>query len=236
MNTTTDAICDTTAASSAAAYARDGFLVVPSLLTPAECAALKAEAASIMSGVGGRTVYVGLSAVSSLYRDLHADERLLRALRPLMPTGIAFMSDKAVFKSGAKRFATPWHIDEWYWRGTRPKLSVWIALDEARADNGCLTAVRGSHRTDWPYIQGTGAATNNEFPNVVERQAWNPADELTVALPQGGALIFSDRTLHGSTVNTSGADRWCAILTYHAPAEPEERFDLDFPARRVIER
>lgn len=222
----------------ATAWARDGFLIVPHLIDPSECAALKAEAARTMREHAGpeSTVLVGLSALSAAFRDLHADERILRHLRPVMPDGIAFLSDKAVFKSGAKRFATPWHIDAWYWERTRPKLSVWIALDEARPDNGCLTAVRGSHRRAWPHLAVPGGAANGEFTNVVERDAWDAADQLTVALPQGGALIFSDRTLHGSTVNTSGDDRWSAILTYHAPAEPEEAFDLSFPARRVLER
>ena len=47
----------------------------------------------------------------------------------IMPQGIAFLSDKIVIKAHDQRFATPWHADAFYWRGTRHKLSVWIALD-----------------------------------------------------------------------------------------------------------
>jgi ectoine hydroxylase-related dioxygenase (phytanoyl-CoA dioxygenase family) len=218
-----------------ATWERDGYLVLPALLTPAECAELKAEALAAMREHAGpeSTVFVGLSVVSRRFRDLHADERLVSALTPVMPDGIAFMSDKAVFKSGRKRFATPWHIDAFYWPGTRPKLSVWVALDEARADNGCLTAVRGSHRRGWTPAQGGGADTNHEFGNVIDRGGWDPADERACALGLGGAVVFSDRLVHGSTANASGEDRWSAILTYQAPAA-DEPFDLGFPARRVL--
>jgi hypothetical protein len=93
--------------------------------------------------------------------------------------------------------------------------------------------VRGSHRQDWRAAQGGGPETNNEFNNVIAGGGWAPADELACALPVGGAIVFSDRLVHGSTVNTSGQDRWCAILTYQAPGA-DEPFDLGFPARRVV--
>ena len=218
-----------------AAYARDGYVVLPSLFSAAECAALKAEARAAMSEHAGpeSTVFVGLSVVNARFRDLHADERLVDPLAALMPEGVMFMSDKAVFKSGNKRFATPWHVDASYWAGTRPKLSVWIALDEARADNGCLTVVRSSHRHEFAHAHDGGSATNNEFNNHIDRAAWSGDDELACPLAIGGAIVFSDRLVHGSMENTSGEDRWSAILTYQAPG-PDEPFDLGFPARRVV--
>jgi ectoine hydroxylase-related dioxygenase (phytanoyl-CoA dioxygenase family) len=218
-----------------ATYDRDGFIVIPDLLGPDECAALKAEAMAVTRRHAGpeATVYVGLSAASQRFRDLHADQRLLAALAPVMPDGVMFLSDKAVFKSGGKRFATPWHIDAFYWAGTRPKLSVWIALDEARDDNGCLTAVRGSHRREFAPGRGGGPETNGEFGNVITDRGWDALDEVVCAVPAGGAIVFGDRVVHGSRPNRSGEDRWSAILTYQGPA-PDEPFDLAFPARRVV--
>jgi ectoine hydroxylase-related dioxygenase (phytanoyl-CoA dioxygenase family) len=218
-----------------ATWERDGYLVLPALLTAAECAELKAEALAAMREHAGpeATVFVGLSVVSRRFRELHADERLLAALAPIMPDGVMFLSDKAVFKSGRKRFATPWHIDQFYWSGTRPKLSAWLALDEARADNGCLAVVRGSHRRDWPVARGGGPETNGEFGNVIADTGWDPADAGPCPLAVGGAVVFSDRLVHGSTVNRSGEDRWSAILTYQAPGA-DEPFDLAFPAQRAL--
>jgi ectoine hydroxylase-related dioxygenase (phytanoyl-CoA dioxygenase family) len=201
----------------------------------ASSAARQAEAAEQMRQHAHpeATVHVGLSLTSACFRDLHADERLLALLAPLMPEGVMFLSDKAVFKSGGKRFATPWHVDAAYWAGTRPKLSLWLALDEARTDNGCLTEVRGSHRRHFAHGRAGGIETNGEFPNVIADHGWDARDELACPLGIGGAIVFGDRLVHGSTANVAGADRWSAILTYQAPG-PDEPFDLGFPARRVV--
>lgn len=213
-------------------YAQNGFCVVPGLLTAAECHRLKAEAVSVMQqhAPPHATVYVGASVVSPLFRQLADDPRIVTVLRELMPAGIAFLSDKIVFKSGHQRFASPWHIDAFYWRGTRPKLSVWIALDDARAENGALVVVPGSHRQDW-----TAARMNTaEFANVIAQKTWAPDDEVVCELERGGAIFFSDRLVHGSCENTAGVDRYSIISTYHAPTRDEEEFDKMFPARHVI--
>lgn len=219
----------------AGGYARDGFVVAPGVLTRGECEALKAEAVALMREHAGSeaTVMVGVAAASERFRRLAGDPRLVDVISPLMPDGVMFMSDKFVFKSGAKRFATPWHVDQAYWRGTRTKLSVWVALDDARRDNGCMRVLRGGHARDWAHRDGGGAGTNGEFPNVISDPDWNADDEVACEVPQGGAIVFGDRLPHASFTNESGKDRYALILTYHAPTA-DEPFDLGFPARHVL--
>ena len=144
-----------------------------------------------------------------------------------------FLSDKFVFKSGQQTFATPWHYDAAYWPDTRPKLSVWIALDDATAENGALKVVRGSHRREWRHQQGDATQTNKEFTNIISESQWKPEDEVICELPRGGAIFFSDRTVHASCENKAGLDRYAIISTYHAPAGDDE-FDRNFAARHVI--
>jgi ectoine hydroxylase-related dioxygenase (phytanoyl-CoA dioxygenase family) len=217
-------------------YERDGFCVVTRLLTGQECAALKDEAQRILRehATGKGTVYVGAAVVSPLFYNLASHPQIVAVLSEIMPAGIAFMSDKIVFKSREQRFATPWHNDAFYWRGTRPKLSVWIALDEVTAANGALKVLPGSHLREWDALQSDGATTNHEFNNVVKETSWRPKDEIICELPAGGAIFFSDRLLHASTPNEAGADRFSIIITYHAPVADEEEFDLQFAARHVI--
>lgn len=219
----------------ASQYARDGFCVVPHLLSEEERRSLKAEAQRVLRehGNGKATVFVGAATVSPLFYNLASHPKIVEVLGEIMPEGIAFLSDKIVFKSQAQRFATPWHKDAFYWRGTRPKLSVWMALDEVTAANGALKVLPGSHLRDWDALQSEGAQTNHEFINVVKETAWNPYEESICELPAGGAIFFSDGLLHASTPNESGADRFSLISTYHAPAADEE-FDLQFMARHVI--
>lgn len=218
-----------------AAYSRDGFCIVTDLLTSLECLALKAEAQRVLreQALGKATVFVGASCVSPLFYELASHPKIIEVLSEIMPGGIAFLSDKIVFKSREQRFATPWHNDAFYWRGTRPKLSVWIALDKVAADNGALKVLPGSQAREWDAMQSDGASTNREFTNVVPEVMWRPDEEVICELPAGGAIFFSDRLLHASMPNTSGADRFSLISTYHAPASDEE-FDLQFKARHVI--
>ncbi len=219
----------------AAEFERNGFLVATRLLDDAACDGLKAEAVRLMDAHAApeASVYVGAAAVSAPFRNLAEDPRIVNILRALIPAGVMFLSDKIVLKSAAKAFASPWHIDAAYWPGTRPKLSVWIPLDDAAADNGTLVVVRGSHRQAWRHEQGSGQDTNNEFRNVIRDRQWPAADETVCAIPRGSAVFFSDRLVHGSRPNTAGRDRYTIISTYQAPA-PDEPFDLQYPARRVI--
>lgn len=217
-------------------YERDGFCSAAPLLSADECAVLKAEAERVLRerATGKGTVFVGAAVASPLFYNLASHPKIVAILREIMPDGIAFLSDKIVFKSQAQRFATPWHLDAFYWRGTRPKLSVWLALDEVTLENGALKVLPGSHLREWDVLESDGAQTNREFNNVVKEISWNPADEIICELPAGGAIFFSDRLLHASTPNQTGADRFSLISTYHAPAADEE-FDLPFAARHVIE-
>lgn len=221
--------------SNLATYSRDGFCMVPDLLTPVECRALKAEAQRVLRehATGKATVFVGAAYVSPLFYELASHPKIVEVLSEIMPDGIAFLSDKIVFKSREQHFATPWHNDAFYWRDTRPKLSIWIALDEVTADNGALKVLPGSQTHEWGALQSDGASTNREFTNVVQEITWRPDEEVVCELPIGGAIFFSDRLLHASMPNTSGADRFSLISTYHAPAGDEE-FDLQFKARHVI--
>jgi ectoine hydroxylase-related dioxygenase (phytanoyl-CoA dioxygenase family) len=216
-----------------ARFARDGFLVVPGLITPAECDTLKAEARRVLDSFAqpSASVHLHMAATSPLFRALAGDPRVLRPLRAIMPQGVMFLSDKIVYKSADKTFATPWHIDCFYWRNTRPKLSVWIPLDDATAENGTLTVVPGSHRQDWQMVK-KGLA-NGEFHDEIANAGWREGDIVTCAVKRGTGIIFSDRLVHGSTANTAGRDRYAIISTYHAPAA-DEPFDLDFPARQVL--
>ena len=219
----------------ATAYARDGFCVIPTMLTPMECDRLKQEAHRVIRehACPTGTVHVGVATVSPLFYQLADDARIVAILSAIMPTGVMFLSDKLVFKSVAATFASPWHIDAAYWRNTRPKLSVWIPLDDATVANGTLKVVRGSHCHEWPHATSAMRDTNGEFPNVIRDRQWAANDEIICTVPRGSAIFFSDRLVHGSCPNTAGTDRFTIISTYHAPA-PDEPFDVNFSARHVI--
>jgi phytanoyl-CoA hydroxylase len=220
-------------ASLAARYDRDGFVIVPDVLSPAECDRLKAEARKVLDAKAqaGASVHVHVSVGSPVFRALAEDPRIVDILKPIMPQGVMFLSDKIVYKSADKTFATPWHVDFFYWRNTRPKLSVWIPLDDALAENGTLTVVPGSHKQDWRMVKL--GLPSGDFQYEINDGTWREGDVVTCAIKRGSVIVFSDRLVHGSTRNTAGRDRYAIISTYHSPGA-DEPFDLDFPARKVL--
>lgn len=219
--------------SPAARYDRDGFIIIPDLLSAKECDTLKAEARKVLDehAKPGASVYVHVAVVNAAFRALAEDSRLVDILKPVMPHGVMFLSDKIVYKAADKAFPTPWHIDAYYWRNTRPKLSVWIPLDDATAENGTLTVVPGSHKRDWRMVKLS--LPSGEFGMGITDGEWKAGDVVTCNIKRGTAIVFSDRLVHGSTPNIAGKDRYAIISTYHAPAA-DEAFDLEFPARKVI--
>jgi hypothetical protein len=220
-----DHICDR--------YERDGFIIIPDLISGEECDKFKIEAQKILKekAPSNASVYVHVSIASPLYQQFHQDPRLVNLLKKIMPDGVMFLSDKIVAKTADKTFATPWHMDCFYWPDTRSKLSVWIPFDDADAENGTLTVVRGSHKKNWTMIK-KGLA-NGEFIYQVADNEINADDIVICTVKRGAGIFFSDRLVHGSTTNTACTDRYTVISTYHAPAE-DEPFDLSFPARQVL--
>ena len=219
----------------ASRFERDGYVVVPNVLSREECAELKQEGLRVLRTHAreGSSVFGPVSANSHVYYQLASDPRIVEVLRPLMPHGIMFMSDKFVWKSGKNRFPSPWHCDIAYWRNTRPKLSVWIPLDDATAQNGALKVIPGGHKREWQHGTGDVEVTNDEFTNIIADLPENPQGSLVVEMTAGSLLLFSDLLPHASTPNVAGLDRYAIISTYHAPA-PDEEFDRTCPARHVI--
>ena len=214
-------------------YEHDGFIIIPELISGDECDRLKREAVTIFQQEAkpDASVYVHVSVVSELYRQLHKDPRIVSILEKIMPQGVMFLSDKIVVKTADKTFATPWHIDYFYWPETRPKVSIWMPLDDVNANNGTLTVVRHSQTKEWNRV--TKGLPNGEFLYEVNDEEINGNDVVICTVKRGSAIVFSDRLVHGSTSNVARTDRYTIISTYHAPAE-DEPFDLGFPAREII--
>lgn len=197
-------------------FERDGYLIVEDLFSDAEVKRFKDEVRRILDDVRDekdlRTgVYVGLAARSALFQELARDSRLVDPLEHIVGPNIAFFSDKIVFKDAETDYGSPWHQDWPYWKGSH-KISIWIALDDATPENGCLRVIPGSHRR---HVDHSGDASDGKgFGNRIRPEDIDENEAVTVALSAGSALFFHDLTLHASHQNSSGSDRWAIISTY----------------------
>lgn len=210
-------------------FNQTGFAIVPNLFQRDEVQSLKLECIHILETVKKETgsvaahgVQVGLAARSSVFQEAVGDDRILDILSRILAPNIEFLSDKVVYKSDNMTFASPWHQDWSYWYGAH-KYSIWVALDDATVDNGCLKLFPGSHKSS--VVHDGEVNDGDGFGHRLRPDAVDESLAITAELEAGGAVFFHDLTLHASHPNRSGAERWVWIPTYRdAKAE-----DNDYP-------
>ncbi len=156
-------------------------------------------------------------AVRKLWKFVEYDERLyalahdpniLSVLARMMNDTPVLFQDMGLIKPPRVGREKPWHQDCAYFNypvGTTV-VGVWIAVDAATEENGCLHIIPGSNqkgptphfkRRDWQICD-----TEVAVPNSV-----------TVPLGPGGCLFWHGMTHHGSPTNRSTQHR--RALQYH---------------------
>lgn len=195
-------------------FERTGYYMIKGLYTKEEVGMYKEAARGVMEqkDVRKEGVYLGMTAASPIFKQAVAHPVLVAALKQIIGEQVIFMNDKLVFKDASVDFGSPWHQDYPYWKGSH-KISVWIALDDASPENGCLRVVPGSHlfgaaRHDGDATDGLG------FQNRLEDADISGQDIVDLAATRGDAIIFHDLLYHASYPNSSGRDRWALISTY----------------------
>ncbi len=140
---------------------------------------------------------------------------------------IRLFHDQIQYKPAQKGGVNMWHQDSPYWPILTPKtvqLTAWIALDDADAENGCMSMVPGSHC--WGDQMETLRELGVDFEAMPKN--WNGHDiEIEVTPVERGAVHFHHAlTWHGSTANKSGRPRRAVALHFmtegaHYKAEGE---------------
>ena len=132
------------------------------------------------------------------------DETILDMAEQLIGPDIALWNMSFFAKPAVNGKKTPFHQDVEYWP-IRPlaTCTVWIAVDDATVENGCLRIIPGSHKPKrlMPHDQ----RNNPEFTLQQELQAseYND-DEAENLVLKAGQMSFHDVYLaHGSEINSS---------------------------------
>jgi phytanoyl-CoA hydroxylase len=138
--------------------------------------------------------------------------RLVPLLDQLIEPGHRLIQDMALIKPPFHGSEKPWHQDTAYfdWTPLGGIVGVWIALDPATVENGCMQLIPGSHLDGpAPHFHVRDCQMADERVRV-ERA-------VVVPLRPGGALFFSGLLHHGTPPNLSG-DRRRALQYHYAAA------------------
>jgi ectoine hydroxylase-related dioxygenase (phytanoyl-CoA dioxygenase family) len=149
------------------AYQENGFLVVPDFLELQELQELRAGVDAAVEQLGNRRITGGEldwvdddSYYTKVFKQRLNLWRINKAVKAVVLSpelgqmaarlagvdGVRVWHDQALIK---EPYANPtaWHLDNPYWSfHSKNSISIWIALDDATPENGCLYFLPGTHR------------------------------------------------------------------------------------------
>ena len=207
-----------------AEYRTNGFLVVDELLSASELAGWRdavdtaiaqdlvkppADSAAARARVFDQRM--NLRLVSAAMRPLVEDRAIGELVAKLEGVdAVRVYLDQALVKEpyGAP---TQFHQDlPWWPFHSDHACTIWIALDDATVQNGCLYFVPGSNRLDITYRSDLGSqlgAIFDDNPEVTRAP-------LPGAIPAGGCTFHNARTIHGAGANMTPGRRRAMTVAF----------------------
>ncbi|WP_112310461.1 phytanoyl-CoA dioxygenase family protein [Pseudogemmobacter bohemicus] len=213
-------------------YAEDGFYIVKGLLSADEVTNFRdharrqleeeAREGSVMAkgDRDGKSTLLKMwnTAGDDKYGLLARDQRMVLQAEALLGEETYLYSHKMTMKQPREGGAWEWHQDFGYWYNNgclRPDmLSIYISLDKATKENGCLQVLSGTHklgRLDHIREDGQTNVARAHLEAALERY-----EHLYVEMEAGDALVFHGNLLHRSDANNSDTYRWGYICSYNA--------------------
>jgi phytanoyl-CoA hydroxylase len=226
------------------AFARQGFLRLPSFADQATCERMLERVVEIAReraiGLGdGPSIVLpeanlrgqdGLpeqlvSKVFKLHRDtVFEDFARSTAVTDLVvevvgPELDCFLSQFIFKNPGA--WGQPWHQDSVYFPfdPPRPILGVWLAVTAATLENGCLHVVPGSHLEPvHAHVEDRRPGANYGYIEIVDHDM---SGAVPVLMEPGDLLLFDSHLMHRSTDNVSDGIRAAMVFHYCATGTVE---------------
>jgi phytanoyl-CoA hydroxylase len=125
--------------------------------------------------------------------------------------GVRIWHDQALIK---RPWANPtsWHLDTPYWSFTdRNALSIWVALDDATLENGCLFFIPGSHKKtsfENPGISKNMGVIFDVYPEFKTKKSF------AANMKAGSCSFHNGLTIHGAHANMTPGYRRAMTCAY----------------------
>jgi phytanoyl-CoA hydroxylase len=145
-------------------------------------------------------------------KQLMLDEKIGKMVADLAGwEGTRIWHDQALIK---RPWANPtsWHLDTPFWSfSDRRAMSIWVALDDATYENGCLYFIPQScHKTsfDNPGIGKNMDAVFDFYPQFIK------AKSVAVPMKAGSCSFHNGLTIHGAGANMTNGFRRAMTCAY----------------------
>ena len=220
-------------------FVREGYLIVPDLLTEEEIEELRRDTVHIARGgypceslkplPKTMSDEEALQNILCIHQPHYISPIILKYVRHPKIAGVLSQVtaahlpdwDGSVKCMQSMLFVKPpgfqgqaWHQDEIYIpTRDRSLIGAWIALDDATVENGCLWVLPGSHRNGYLYPQRPHD-NPDEFDFAEESYGFDDSDEIPVEVTTGTVVFFNGYLLHRSRKNRSSIYRRALVNHY----------------------
>jgi ectoine hydroxylase len=154
----------------------------------------------------------------TIYGMFARSESVVASAEKILDGEVYHYHSKMIMKDPKVGGAWTWHQDYGYWYQNGvlfPLLtSVFIALDPATKENGCMQVIPYSHNVGRLDHVLTGEQAGADMERVTEILKRLPL--VHVEMEPGDALFFHANLLHRSDQNRSENPRWSMICCYNA--------------------
>lgn len=230
-------------------FHRDGFVIVPGLLSPEELTLLREIArrdhqfeqdfAARGDGEGGAIrLKVENEVTDDVYGAIVRLRRIVEPMEQVLEDEVYHYHHKMILKEAYTGGAWAWHQDYGYWYNNgclSPDMaSCMIAVDPANRANGCLQVVRGSHllgRMNHGPVGDQTGADPERVQAILER-----LELVHCEMEAGSGVYFHSNLLHRSDQNKSPNPRWafiCCYNTRHNDPYKESRHPRYMPLQKL---
>lgn len=228
-------------------YGESDFLIAEDLLSENEMSEINQEAIEIFRGKRGDIEGIVKSndntsdfEILKKYIAIHFPHKISSKimqymLHPLIAdilTKIVSPNIKCMqsmlFVKGPGKPGQSWHQDEYYIpTRDRSLTGVWIAVDNAEIENGCLWVIPGSHKN--MAIKRRLPYTGDQYGDVdlCELNPYSEKDAIAVEVKKGSVVFFNGYLFHSSLRNKTKDRFRTSLVSHYMSAESLLPWDWD---------
>jgi ectoine hydroxylase-related dioxygenase (phytanoyl-CoA dioxygenase family) len=142
------------------------------------------------------------------FLNIAREPAILDMVEQVLGPDFALWNSSFFAKPAGNGKRTPWHQDGEYWP-IRPlaTCTVWIAVDAATKENGCLRVISGSHKERRLRRHRTVAAGDVTLTQELQPDEYDASRAVDLELAPGQVSLHDVFLLHGSEANTSDRPR-----------------------------
>lgn len=143
------------------------------------------------------------------------NKAILDYVEQLIGPDFALWNSSFFAKPALNGHATPWHQDGQYWP-IKPlaTCTVWLAIDDATTENGCLRFIKGSHIDRKLKSHNLNEDKNLTLNQELDKKEFDEKDAVDLTLKRGQISLHDVYLVHGSEANKSSKSRRAITMRF----------------------